>query len=853
MTQAKLKNPDLTRYGFYLYPKVYKDSMGYDRAHGLLFLDSRGSVEKSLAKTLGMVRLLNSANSVLYAINPTDGKYPNASDLLKSLSLGSVANQRLISKEDLRREFLDQCQQCGIVLSLLDKSVRIGVNKDGNIVYESKSGRYIVDEADKGKSKRDVPNQELLYAVNDEGILIDSQVEYCLESLFKFHLNVEKDKLHYINNNDFNNFVHTVTKTPPPKLPDMGNYRPISFYGDVAEQSIGNKTSEIIDVFERLEAKIMMDFDFDKEEEFERFYHHSYNRALPATNNGYKTNLPAPLVVILLKLMKFNLVKTPHIYAHSIGNLAMLSGLMKLHQSGSKVTACDRYKDKQEYFNSFLSDFYDIDADDPLIVNPPMPAVEPYDGSICYLPAGNEPTAVLIPHSNTQSYKKSVAQMLDVLERRKSYGRSIFIAPTDAQGRLGELDDDSLLMIKYLYQNYQNVLIFDCHHMLSLPTRNSCEYRIFVIGERVDGYSALNLEEVEELLETGSIRSINSPHDFYLLCTDYGIGVDNVEISSVDLMENLMGLFDDDDATTIAPPVDDSQEDHQSDEEANHESTKVDVESQAEKQDDEKVEQAESEAVEENGATEETNEKADTPATPAKVEPSAATGADDTGTGEADASALASASVADTEVQAADSADTKADADADVDANADTDKTDETDKTDDTDKTDKDGDDKADSDKEKKETEASGGGKTDTVKVEAVIQATKKAEATPDAPALTPNSGQSSQDNSAKAQALKQKKDEDDDADNAYRLAEAARLLEEAQLATKDAPLDDGEGYEEYGEGYESQDEEEDVPKEPVVGDEPVNHAELGRDESDFDNEDDVQKKINATNTAFRR
>lgn len=537
MTDKKLKNPDLTRFGFYLYPKVYRDTMGFDKAHGLLFLDSRGRIEESVAKEVGMIHLLNSASAVLYAINPIDGKYPNASELLKSLSLGSVAKQRLITKEELRAEFLEQCEQSGIAIDMLDKAYRLGVNKDNHVVYESKSGRYLVDE--NGQARRDVEIQELLYAVNPDGSMIDTQIEYCLESLFKFHLKIDENEIEFIDTNDFNSFVQTVVRPPPAPLPKMGEYTPIAFYGDAKPPSLGAKTAQIIDVLEQLEAKLMLEFDFEDDEAFEQFFHHIYNRNLPSTNQGYKTNMPAPLLIMLLKLMTFSLVDNPHIYTPSVGNLPMLAGLIKFKQAGIKITACERYHDKQSLFGDFI-DEADIDG---LVVHAESP-VQDFDGNIGYLPAGDDPTPVLIPDSDSHTYKKSIIQILDLLSRRKPSGRSIFIGPIDSEGSLGRLDYESSLLIKHLYQNYQNVLIFDCNQQLSFPSRNNCEYRVFIIGELIEDYSLLNTDDLAELALNPKIRTVDTPTDFYVICAEYAAEIAAVEISSVDLMDNLMDIVE---------------------------------------------------------------------------------------------------------------------------------------------------------------------------------------------------------------------------------------------------------------------------------------------------------------------
>lgn len=548
MTDKKLKNPDLTRFGFYLYPKVYRNTMGFEKAHGLLFLDSRGRIEESVAKEVGMIRLLNSASAVLYAINPVDGKYPNASELLKSLSLGSVAKQRLITKEELRTEFLEQCEQSGIAIDMLDKAYRLGVNKDNHTVYESKSGRYLVDE--NGQAHRDVEPQQLLYAVNPDGVIIDTQVEYCLESLFKFHLKIEENEIEFVNASDFNNFVQTVVRPPPTRLPKMGDYTPIAFYGDSKPPSLGAKTAQIIDVLESLEAKLMLEFDFDDDLAFEKFFEHIFNRTLPSTKQGYKTNMPAPLLIMLLKLMTFNLVESPHIFSHSVGNLPMLAGLIKFKQAGIKVTACERFHDKQALFGDFI-DEADIDG---LVVHAESP-VQDFDGSIGYLPAGDEPTAVLIPDSDTHTYRKSIVQILDLLSRRKNNGRSIFIAPIDSEGSLGRLDHESSLLIKHLYQNYQNVLIFDCNQHLSLPSRNTCEYRVYIIGELIEDYSLLNTDDLAELALNPQIRTVDSPTDFYVICAEYAAEIAAVEISSIDLMDNLMDIVEFEEQLIAAPSV----------------------------------------------------------------------------------------------------------------------------------------------------------------------------------------------------------------------------------------------------------------------------------------------------------
>lgn len=548
----KLKNPDLTRFGFYLYPKVYKGTMGFDKAHGLLFLDSSGRIEDSVAKDIGLVRLLNSTTAVLYAINPVGGRYPNASELLKALSLGSVAKQRLITKEELRREFLDQCAQCNIVIDLLDKAVRLGVNKEGYVVYESKSGRYIVDE--KGESHRDLDTEQLLYAVDDDGSMIEDKIEYCLESLFKFHLNVAEDGLDFIDASDFHNFVQTITRQPPPLLPQMGDYTPISFYGESESISIGAKTAQTIDVLEKLEARLMLDFDFEDNAAFEKFFHHGYNRNLPSTSHGFKPNMPAPLLIMLLKLLNFNLIDTPHIYCHAVGNAALLAGLVKLHQDGAKITACERFADKQALFNDFL---HEVDVTDMTVH--PNASVQDFDGSIGYLTLGDEANAVLIPDSDSHTYKKSIVQMLDLLSRRNINGRSIFISPVDSEGSLGRLDDDSTLFVRHLYQNYQNVLIFDCNQVLSSPSRNTCEYRVYVIGEHIEDYSLMNSDDLAELIINPKIQTVDTPEDFYFICAKYASEIAAVEISSVDLMDNLMDIMEDDsDGSDGSTPTDSS-------------------------------------------------------------------------------------------------------------------------------------------------------------------------------------------------------------------------------------------------------------------------------------------------------
>lgn len=570
----KLKNPDLTRFGFYLYPKVYRNTMGFDKAHGLLFLDSRGRIEDSVAKEIGMVRLLNSSSAVLYAINPVDGKYPNASELLKSLALGSVAKQRLITKDELRREFLDQCAQCNIVIDLLDKAVRLGVNRDGYVVYESKSGRYIVDE--KGESHRHLPSEQLLYAVSDSGEMVESKIEYCLESLFKFHLNVNEDKLEFIDAGDFNNFVQTVVRRPPTSLPKMGDYDPISFYGESEIVSLGAKTAQIIDVLERLEAQLMLNFDFDDDEAFEQYFHHIYNRSLPATDHGFKPNLPAPLLIMLLKLMSFNLIDEPHIYSPSVGNTALLAGLVKLSESGAKITACERFADKQSIFNDFL---HEAMVGDIEVVG--SASVQDFDGSISYLPLGDEASAVLIPDSDTHTYKKSLVSMLDLLSRRTTNGRSIFISPVDSEGSLGRLDDDSTMFIRYLYQNYQNVLIFDCNQVLSSPTRNTCEYRIYVIGEHIEDYSLLNNEDLAELILNPKIQTVDSPEDFYLICAKYASEIAAVEISSVDLMDNLMDIMEDEEDSPSTPSLEKAPSDS-----SDHSETQAQDQTQPQSEDD---------------------------------------------------------------------------------------------------------------------------------------------------------------------------------------------------------------------------------------------------------------------------
>lgn len=533
--EKKLKNPDLTRFGFYLYPKVYKGVMGFEKAHGLLFLDSRGQIEPEVAKDIGMTRLLNSSTSVLYSINPIGGRYPNASQLLKALSLGNIAKQRLITKTELRNEFLEQCAQCGISLDILDNSERIGVNRDGHTVFETKSGRYLTDE--RGQAHRDVSPERLLYGVDEDGDLVESQVEYCLESLFKFHLKVDENNLDFIAEPDFADFVETIIKHPPPVFEDVNDYTPIPFYDPPITNAATTKTSQIIDVLEKLEAKMMLELDFDDADAFEQFFHHVYYRALPSTNHGFRANLPAPLLVLLLKLMRFNDVKNPHITTPHVGNLALLAGMVRLKEEGFDVTISEDIADKQQYFNQFLEDT----NVENLVVHSKLSA-EDYHGTITYIPKGSNPTPILIPNSNKNTYEKNIVEILNLLDARLDEGRSIFITHVDEVGSLGKLSEDSSLLIKYLYEHYQNTLVFDCHEFLSAPSRHNCEYRIVIVGERIN-YSLLNVEELDRLAFDPKIETVGSPEDFYIVCSRYAEEIAAVEVSGIDLMDNLLEII----------------------------------------------------------------------------------------------------------------------------------------------------------------------------------------------------------------------------------------------------------------------------------------------------------------------
>lgn len=533
--EKKIKNPDLTRFGFYLYPKVYKGVMGFEKAHGLLFLDSRGQVEPEVAKQIGMTRLLNSSTSVLYSINPIDGSYPNASQLLKTFSLGNIAKQRLITRTELRNEFLEQCSQCGISLDRLDYADRIGVNKDGHTVFETKSGRYLTDA--NGQAHRDVSLEELLYGVDEEGNLVESQVEYCLESLFKFHLKVDEDSLDFIAEPDFAEFVEVIIKQPPPVFEEVNGYTPIPFYDPPTVSTATTKTSKIIDVLEKLEAKMLLELDFDNNEAFEQFFHHVYYRALPSTKHGFRTNLPSPLLVLLLKLMRFNDVKKPHIITPHVGNLALLAGMVRLKEDGYDVTLCEDTADKQQYFNQFLEDT----SVENLVVHSNLSA-EDYHGTISYIPKGSNPTPILIPNSSKNTYEKNIVEILNLLDARVDEGRSIFITHVDEVGSLGKLSEDSTLLIKHLYESYQNTLVFDCHEFLSAPSRHNCEYRIIIVGERID-YTLLNVKELEELAFEPKIETVDTPEDFYILCSRYAEEIAAVEVSSIDLMDNLLDII----------------------------------------------------------------------------------------------------------------------------------------------------------------------------------------------------------------------------------------------------------------------------------------------------------------------
>lgn len=551
----EVKTPDMTRFGFYLRPVVYRREHGFSEARALLMLDANGIIDKSVAKNCGLTSILTSPTSALYSINPIDGKYPSASELLQKLKLGRVAQQKTSTIRQIEEQFDAACKQVGIDMSALDAVVRLGKNASNEDVYEMLNGRYLIGRD--GKARRDDEPKKLLYALLENGSVDEIALRECIECF------LDTDENDFFDSSTISTFTNVILQAPPPKYEvEAGNFTPISF---IQKQDILSKNFEIFfNMMTRIEAERMQSV--ETQEDLAKFFQSVYRRKL-ATPRVYQHDLPAPIISILGQILFHDNKKS--LYSPMVGSVFLLSLFLGKKRSDNELqlNVCEPYLDTKASLEEFIANTADSYKDGEFDINSfnlndEMTAAT-HDICMTFTPNETIHIGTKIPRSSAKTHSKAHQIILDSLAVRADDGRSIFIMPVDDNNKLGELSKDSFELIGYLYQQYKNVLVFDLTKSLLNPSLFNYPVRICIIGGKMEfdqGY------EYEQFVRDADIPILSNPTDLFNACHAYLSEVENEAASSLDLMTAFAiddaiaeaEVFDSDDATNDDETSEDS-------------------------------------------------------------------------------------------------------------------------------------------------------------------------------------------------------------------------------------------------------------------------------------------------------
>lgn len=524
--QRQVKAPDLERFGFFIKPIVHRRRYGFNEARAVLLLDGNGLIDKASAKESHLTALLTSKTSVLYSINPHDGEYPSASELLQKLKLGRIAQHKTTTIADIENQFNTACQQAGIDHNILNIKTKIGVNTKGNEVYEMLNGRFLINET--GLATREGELKDFLYAINEEGELDKEALRDCIQAFF------DRDDGYFIDGAVLSSFTDIILQRPPKRLTvDRGEFTPISF---IEKQEPSTEFfKEFYDTLMVMDAEKMQKI--RSTEDLLAFSKLVYKRSL-STTRAFQHDLPAPIVAALGRILFHDEKRV--LYSPVVGSNFMLSLFLgqKINSPDLELHLCDPFLDSKESLDAFMSRteyLYEGSAVDinSIYINT---AGEPHEHDICmsFAPTSDTHVGRKIPFTNHKTHSKAHHVILQSLAARRDNGRSIFITAVDDNNKLGTLRESSTELISYLYRQYTNVMIFDVHKSLLNPSLFSHAVRIFVIGSK--GEYSDNFE-YQNFITDGEIAILSKPKEFFAVCERYIQEVEDEAISTLSLMD----------------------------------------------------------------------------------------------------------------------------------------------------------------------------------------------------------------------------------------------------------------------------------------------------------------------------
>lgn len=526
-TATKTNYPDYREFGLYLLPRNQHSQYGFSESSSpgrcLLLLDTKSSITPRTAKNANLRLLLQNKEKTiaLYIVLPTITRrkiyqYPDQSELLQNLELAYVARNQVITPLEITQQFRAALGDLkGDVANLLDFSVAIGINHNGDTVYNSSYGRFVerqtIDKNGNTTTERLranlVPLADCLYALNHDGNIEPEALALCSSA----YLDMCAKHLQSIKTAQ--SFAQTIFQTPPKDAPfkkslDVADSIILSVLNESTELTINHwhefnqmvLVNEAIDLYGKtLQASTYLEI-FDQATD-----RHNNRHSLHFPTDSailYKPAVTVLLAPILAKLLlpDANMVSGKIVYSPSIGDGTILSGFTSDLGFHVNEPSLHNYKqlslfvEEATRINTLRAESESVPVPSYFISNKDLSLIAPtsdFSLSIALLPAGVSPLTTNIPFNDNHGnrYLEHTTDRLDqsliieVLEQRQSEGRSLFIGPIESN-QIGKVGKGSIHILKWLQAYFFNVSVVDLSSTLfnqnSLPSAS----RLYIVGNK---------------------------------------------------------------------------------------------------------------------------------------------------------------------------------------------------------------------------------------------------------------------------------------------------------------------------------------------------------------------------------
>lgn len=544
-TVSKTQWPDYSEYGLYLLPRNYQYQYGFseDDTPGrcLLLLDVKESITEETAVTANLRRLLHDADkkTSLYLVLPKKKRrniyqYPAQSEILQDLGLAYVARTQVITPAEATKQFRDALGDLRYQTSnLLDFSVAIGTNPDGDTVFFSPYGRYIeryhLDAEGKPTLERirasKLPLASCLYVLDAKGEVDNDALNQCVNAYLSTATH------HAFNQQTAKQFAQMLFQIRPENIT-------VGQSVDITQSIIDSVINEALpldmthwQLFNNMvlvNENIQLHQKIVDHSNYQEFFHEALNQ----TNNRhrlnasgkqhslYKASVPAPLAPIIASLLvPCYDQSTKSVYSPSIGNGALLAGFK--HPLDFNVNEPDSINFKLlkrfvEWVNASNTD-RDNKAS-YFMTNKEIGLITPtkkYDLSLALLPSGVSPISTLIPfldnhggrHLSLYTDMLDQTLLIETLNERNPDGRSVFLGPIEDNGQVGKVGRHYVHLLQWLQAYFHDVSVVDLSAGLFDQSLLPSPSRLYVVGaakEKPRNPNVLN-ERISHLTKTFNI------------------------------------------------------------------------------------------------------------------------------------------------------------------------------------------------------------------------------------------------------------------------------------------------------------------------------------------------------------